>query len=136
MEAQMVQAVGTIASPVAMVAVMIYMMRQFGGRLDGIGNRIDRLDARLSERIDKLDGRRSERIDKLDGRLSERIDKLDARVSDGIDKLDARLSDGIGKLDARLSQRIDRVDSRIEGLQEDHKNLATQLSELRGSLET
>lgn len=114
MEAQMVQAVGTIASPVAMVAVMIYMMRQFGGRLDGIGNRIDRLDARLSERIDKLDGR-----------LSERIDKLDARVSDGIDKLDAR-----------LSQRIDRVDSRIEGLQEDHKNLATQLSELRGSLET
>ncbi len=118
MEAQMVQAVGTIASPVAMVAVMIYMMRQFGGRLDGIGNRIDRLDARLSERIDKLDGR-------LDGRLSERIDKLDARVSDGIDKLDAR-----------LSQRIDRVDSRIEGLQEDHKNLATQLSELRGSLET
>ena len=114
MEAQMVQAVGTIASPVAMVAVMIYMMRQFGSRLDGIGNRIDKLDARLSERIDKLDAR-----------LRERIDKLDARLSDGIDKLDAR-----------LSQRIDRVDSRIEGLQEDHKNLATQLSELRGSLET
>ena len=125
MEAQMVQAVGTIASPVAMVAVMIYMMRQFGSRLDGIGNRIDKLDARLSERIDKLDAR-----------LRERIDKLDARLSDGIGKLDARLSDGIDKLDARLSQRIDRVDSRIEGLQEDHKNLATQLSELRGSLET
>ena len=125
MEAQMVQAVGTIASPVAMVAVMIYMMRQFGGRLDGIGNRIDRLDARLSERIDKLDAR-----------VSDGIGKLDARLSDGIGKLDARLSDGIDKLDARLSQRIDRVDSRIEGLQEDHKNLATQLSELRGSLET
>ena len=125
MEAQMVQAVGTIASPVAMVTVMIYMMRQFGGRLDGIGNRIDRLDARLSERIDKLDAR-----------VSDGIGKLDARLSDGIGKLDARLSDGIDKLDARLSQRIDRVDSRIEGLQEDHKNLATQLSELRGSLET
>lgn len=103
MEAHMVQAVGTIVSPVAMVAVIIYMMREFGGRLDRISNRIDKLDARLSERIDKLD---------------------------------ARLSDGIDKLDARLSQRIDRIDSRIEGLQGDHKNLATQLSELRGSLET
>ena len=91
MEAQMVQAVGTIVSPVAMVAVIIYMMREFGGRLDRIGNRIDKLDARLTERIDKLD--------------------------------------------ARLSQRIDRIDSRIEGLQDDHKNLATQLSELRGRLE-
>ena len=92
MEAQMVQAVGTIVSPVAMVAVIIYMMREFGGRLERIGGRID--------------------------------------------KLDARLSDGIEKLDVRLSQRIDRIDSRMEGLQDDHKNLATQLSELRGSLET
>lgn len=114
MEAQMVQAVGTIVSPVAMVAVIIYMMREFGGRLDRIGNRIDKLDAGLNGQIDKLDARLSERIDKLD----------------------ARLSDGINKLDTRLSQRIDRIDSRIEGLQDDHKNLATQLFELRGSLET
>lgn len=99
MEAQMVQAVGTIVSPVAMVAVIIYMMREFGGRLDRIGNRIDKLDARLSDRMDKLDARLSQRMDRIDS-------------------------------------RIDKIDSRIEGLQGDHKNLASQLSELRGILAT
>lgn len=97
MEAQMVQAVGTIVSPAAMVAVIISMMREFGGRLDRIGNRIDKLDARLSDGIDKLDARLSQRMDRIDS-------------------------------------RIDKIDSRIEGLQSDHKNLASQLSELRGIL--
>ena len=108
MEAQMVQAVGTIVSPVAMVAVIIYMMREFGGRLDRIGNRIDKLDARLSDGINKLDARLSDRMDKLDARLSQRMDRIDSR--------------------------IDKIDSRIEGLQGDHKNLASQLSELGGIL--
>ena len=114
MEAQMVQAVGTIVSPVAMVALVIYLMRSFGGRLDQLDDRIVRLGEGLGDRIERLDARLSERIDKLDARLSERIDKLDAR----------------------FSQRMDRIDSRIEGLQSDHKDLANQLSALEGRLGT
>ena len=114
MEAQMVQAVGTIVSPVAMVALVIYLMRSFGGRLDRLDDRIVRLDEGLGARIERLDARLSERIDKLDARLSERIDKLDAR----------------------FSQRMDRIDSRIEGLRSDHKDLANQLSALQGMLGT
>ena len=114
MEAQMVQAVGTIVSPVAMAALVIYLIRSFGGRLDQVDARIVRLDEGLGARIERLDARLSERIDKLDARLSERIDKLDAR----------------------FSQRMDRIDARIEGLQNDHKDLANQLSALQGRLGT
>ena len=136
MEAQMVQAVGTIVSPVAMVALVVYLMRSFGGRLDQLDDRIVRLDEGLGARIERLDARLSERIEQLDARLSERIDKLDARLSERIDKLDARLSESIDKLDARLSQRMDRIDSRMEGLQNDHKDLASQLSDVQGRLAT
>ncbi len=121
MEAQMVQAVGTIVSPVAMVALVIYLMRSFGGRLDQLDDRIVRLDEGLGARIERLDARLSERIDKL----SERMGTLDARLSERVDKLDAR-----------LSQRMDRIDSRMEGLQNDHKDLASQLSDLQGRLAT
>ena len=101
MEAQMVQAVGTIVSPVAMVALVIYLMRSFGGRLDQLDDRIVRLDEGLGARIERLDARLSERIDKLDARFSQRMDRIDSRI-EGLQSDHKDLANQLSALEGRL----------------------------------
>jgi tetrahydromethanopterin S-methyltransferase subunit G len=55
-------------------------IKAINARIDGLDNKIDAVDAKLSAKIDAVDARLAARIDGAEEKLSTKIDELDKRL--------------------------------------------------------
>ena len=85
--------------------------------LNDHGNKIDKLDTKLTERIDKVDDKLTARIDKLD----DKVDEINLNLTTQINELDLKLTTQINEVNLKLTALIaglemtGLVDAAVEG---------------------
>jgi len=78
--------------------------------------KIAELDLRLTTQIAELDGKLTTQIAELDGKLTTQIAELDLRLTTQIAELDLRLTTQIAELDLRLTTQIAELDRKLTAL--------------------
>ena len=105
----------TIGIQIRFFSVLKTDMRSLNGRIDNLGDHVERVEERLEERLGNRIDRVNDRIDRvevqLEERLGNRVDRLEERLGHRIELVKEELNDRIDRVDERLGQRIELVSS-------------------------
>lgn len=79
---------------------------KINGRIDGIHERMERMERSLNERIENLEARLNERMENLEARLNERMENLEARLNERIEGMEARFDERLDRLYILMNSQI------------------------------
>ena len=108
----------TIGIQIRFFSVLKTDMRSLNGRIDNLGDHVERVEERLGNRIDRVEARLEERLGNRIDQVNGRIDRVEESLGQRIDLVKKELNGRIDRVEENLGQRIELVSNRIDRVEE------------------